>query len=108
MLVLFVSLFMVSCSDDEDSDSFNELIGTWEYNYPVAGITMSWKYKFTKDSKYIFSVGDANMDEGTFVFLKDNEIHLVPSNPYHAESTLRLDGGYLYDDELGYKYKKIM
>lgn len=107
MLVLFVSLFMVSCSDDEDSDSFNELIGTWEYKDHVAGITMSWKYKFTKACKYIFSVGDANMEEGTFVFLKDNEIHLIPSNPNHAESSLRLDGGYL-DDELGYKYKKIM
>ena len=111
MLVLFMTLSMASCSDnDNDNDernaAFHELIGTWEYNYPVAGITMSWRYTFTKDCKYVFSVGDSDMETGLFIIAENNEIHLVPDESYYGESTLIFDGGYLYD-ELGYKYKKI-
>lgn len=107
LLVSFMPLFMTSCEDDEDEESsiLNELVGTWEYKYPVAGIYISETFEFTKNSKYTWSVGGSTLEEGVFIIDSD-EILLVPDDPGLAESILLLEDGYLYD-ELDHKYKKI-
>lgn len=107
LLVSFMPLFMTSCEDDEDEENsiLNELVGTWEYKYPVAGIYISETFEFTKNSKYTWSVGGSTLEEGVFIIDSD-EILLVPDDPGLAESILLLEDGYLYD-ELDHKYKKI-
>ena len=108
MLVLFVPIVMTSCSDDDNDDSnskFNELIGTWEYEAPVAGITMSETYTFTKNSRYVFAMAGTSFEEGTFTISDSGSIHLKPDLSYLAESTLIMYGGYIMD-ELGHKFYK--
>lgn len=101
--VLLAGAVFQSCSSEDKEP--NPIVGTWESKQNFSVLDVTYTYVFTNDMHYTWSTLSTVMDEGTYT-INGNSVYLTSSDPYYAESELRIKGDRLYDPSTDSYYTK--
>ena len=106
LCLAIISLFLVSCGS-VNNEVKNELCGTWQAEYPLAKVTIEFRFDGTYYKNYIAPFA-SNSTQGTYKIEKDKIILTKSdgSNDGEIEYTYNRNSGKLYLTRLDVQMEK--